>query len=68
MGKLRFGIAMTLDGSVAGKNQSTENPLGVVGDRLHEWAFDWWPGGNNTGPRVVKSAPGLTHLTYQVVK
>jgi dihydrofolate reductase len=30
---------MSLDGFVAGPNQSVENPLGVGGMRLHEWAF-----------------------------
>ena len=31
---------MSLDGFVAGPNQSVENPLGIGGERLHEWAFD----------------------------
>lgn len=39
MSKLRFKITMSLDGFVAGPNQSVENPLGVGGMRLHEWAF-----------------------------
>ncbi|MFN8440794.1 MAG: dihydrofolate reductase family protein [Caldilineaceae bacterium] len=39
MSKLRFRIAMSLDGYVAGPNQSLENPLGEGGMRLHEWAF-----------------------------
>jgi dihydrofolate reductase len=30
---------MTLDGYVAGPNQSVENPLGEGGDHLHEWLF-----------------------------
>ena len=30
---------MSLDGFVAGPNQSVDNPLGVGGMRLHEWAF-----------------------------
>jgi dihydrofolate reductase len=30
---------MSLDGFVAGPNQSVENPLGVGGMGLHEWAF-----------------------------
>jgi dihydrofolate reductase len=37
--KLRFRIAMSLDGFVAGPSQSVENPLGVGGMRLHDWAF-----------------------------
>lgn len=30
---------MSLDGFVAGPSQSVENPLGIGGMRLHEWAF-----------------------------
>jgi len=37
MSKLRFNIAMSLDGFVAGPDQSSENPLGVGGEHLHEW-------------------------------
>jgi dihydrofolate reductase len=39
MSKLRFNITMSLDGYVAGPNQSVKNPLGEGGDRLHDWAF-----------------------------
>jgi dihydrofolate reductase len=37
--KLRLKISMSLDGFVAGSNQSVDNPLGIGGMRLHEWAF-----------------------------
>jgi hypothetical protein len=37
--KLRFAITMSLDGYVAGPNQSLENPLGEGGLALHEWVF-----------------------------
>ena len=37
MSKLRFRISISLDGFVAGPNQSLEQPLGVGGERLHEW-------------------------------
>lgn len=40
MSKLRLKIAMSLDGFVAGPNQSVENPLGIGGERLHKWVFD----------------------------
>jgi dihydrofolate reductase len=30
---------MSLDGFVAGPNQSVKNPLGIGGMRLHEWVF-----------------------------
>src|SRR6202000_1451245 len=39
MSKLRCHISISLDGFVAGPNQSEENPLGVGGERLHEGAF-----------------------------
>ncbi len=32
-------ISISLDGFVAGPNQSIDNPLGEGGMRLHEWAF-----------------------------
>ena len=39
MSKLRFKITMSLDGFVAGPDQSVENPLGIGGERLHEWVL-----------------------------
>jgi dihydrofolate reductase len=39
MAKLRLKISMSLDGFVAGPDQSVDNPLGVGGMRLHEWVF-----------------------------
>ena len=39
MSKLRLRISMSIDGFVAGPEQSVENPLGIGGMRLHEWAF-----------------------------
>ena len=39
MSKVRFRVSMSLDGFVAGPNQSMENPVGEGGLRLHEWVF-----------------------------
>jgi dihydrofolate reductase len=39
MSKLRCHISISLDGFVAGPNQSMESPLGKGGERLHDWAF-----------------------------
>jgi dihydrofolate reductase len=39
MSKLRMRVSMSLDGFIAGPTQSVDNPLGVGGMRLHEWAF-----------------------------
>jgi dihydrofolate reductase len=36
---LKLNITMSLDGYVAGPNQSLTNPLGEGGEKLHEWAF-----------------------------
>jgi len=35
--RLRFRISISLDGYVAGPNQSVKEPLGVGGEQLHEW-------------------------------
>ena len=54
---------MSLDGFVAGPNQSLQEPLGVGGERLHEWAIalETWrrahgmPGGDvNESTRVME--------------
>lgn len=37
MSRLRFRISMSLDGFVAGPDQCVDNPLGIGGERLHEW-------------------------------
>jgi dihydrofolate reductase len=39
MSKLRLKISMSLDGFVAGPNQSERDPLGVGGMGLHQWVF-----------------------------
>jgi dihydrofolate reductase len=41
MPKLRVhDLAISLDGYVAGPDQSVDSPLGVGGIRLHEWVFE----------------------------
>ncbi len=48
--KLRVhGVAMSLDGFVAGPDQGLDNPLGVGGTRLHEWIFETRTGREMTG-------------------
>ncbi|HET7471275.1 MAG TPA: dihydrofolate reductase family protein [Gemmatimonadales bacterium] len=39
MSRLRFGISVSLDGYVAGPEQTIEQPLGIGGEALHEWVF-----------------------------
>jgi len=37
MGNVTFEITMSLDGFVAGPNQTLEEPLGEGGEQIHEW-------------------------------
>jgi dihydrofolate reductase len=37
MGKVKYGVSVSLDGFAAGPRQSVEHPLGVRGELLHEW-------------------------------
>jgi len=40
MRSVKCQISISLDGYVAGPNQSLENPIGEGGMRLHEWLFE----------------------------
>lgn len=56
MPKLRVqSFAISMDGYGAGPNQSLENPLGVGGLALHEWAFP-----TKTFQQMLFSKPGGT--------
>ena len=37
MTRLLYDVSMSLDGFIAGINQSRQNPMGVGGERLGEW-------------------------------
>jgi len=39
MSTVKLDISISLDGFVAGPNQTLEEPLGAGGEQLHEWAF-----------------------------
>jgi dihydrofolate reductase len=39
MGRLTLDISMSLDGYIAGPNQTLELPLGQGGEQLHEWVL-----------------------------
>jgi dihydrofolate reductase len=39
LGRLTFDISMSVDGYVAGPDATQDDPLGVGGMGLHEWAF-----------------------------
>jgi dihydrofolate reductase len=60
MSKLRCHISISLDGFVAGPNQSKENPLGEGGMGLHEWVFPlaaWRQAHGMQGGEVNESTP-----------
>jgi len=40
MGIVRFQVAVSLDGYLAGPDQSVENPLGLRGEELHGWMLE----------------------------
>jgi dihydrofolate reductase len=49
MGELRVhNMSMSLDGFAAGPTQSTDTPLGIGGEQLHEWVFP--PDGSPRSP------------------
>jgi dihydrofolate reductase len=39
MGKLILSFSMSLDGFIAGRDVSVEQPMGKGGERLHDWMF-----------------------------
>jgi len=60
MAKLRFEISISLDGYVAGPNQSEEHPLGEGGEELHEWVIKlavWREAHGYEGGEVNASTP-----------
>lgn len=65
MGKIRFNVTVSVDGYMAGPNQSEENPLGVGGMELHRWLFDmeaWRASHGESGGRVDASTRVVNEL------
>ena len=59
MSKLRCHISISLDGFVAGPNQSEEEPLGEGGERLHDWVVPlaaWRESHGKPGGEVTESS------------
>ena len=65
MSKVRADISVSLDGYVAGPNETNENPLGEGGEQLHEWIIElkaWREphgregGEENASTRIVEEA------------
>jgi len=75
MTKLRFRIAMSLDGFTAGPEQSRENPLGIGGLHLHNRAFPLaaWraphglEGGAPRAPLALQGGTTFTCVTEGIV-
>jgi dihydrofolate reductase len=60
MSKVRVHISVSVDGYVAGPNQSEENPLGEGGEQLHDWAVElkaWRASHGMEGGEVNASSP-----------
>lgn len=58
MSKLRCHVSISLDGFLAGPNQSDENPLGEGGEQLHGWMFSlaaWRESHHKEGGEVNES-------------
>jgi len=69
MSKVRFQISMSLDGFVAGPNQSVKEPLGVGGERLHEWVTPlatWRSKHGKPGGEVNESSAVLEESTANI--
>jgi dihydrofolate reductase len=66
MSKVTCQISISLDGYVAGPNQSVDNPIGEGGMRLHEWALatDTWneAHGQEAGTRTADSEVAASML------
>lgn len=56
MGKVVVDISISLDGFVAAANRTPDQPLGVDGERLHDWVTDADPEG---GRLLAAEAPRL---------
>jgi dihydrofolate reductase len=62
MGRFKLAISVSLDGFVAGPDQSVDQPLGEGGEQLHQWVFPLaaWRGPHGLeGGEVNASTPVL---------
>jgi len=65
MASVRFDLAVSLDGFIAGPNPSQEHPLGEGGMQLHEWAFElaaWRKPHGKEGGDVNASTPVMEQM------
>jgi len=67
--KLKFQVSVSVDGFVAGPNQSEEHPLGEGGMALHEWVFKlaaWRRPHGREGGEVNASTPVMERAQANV--
>ena len=69
MAKIKGQISISLDGFVAGPDQSEKNPLGVGGEQLHTWAIElaaFSEAHGREGGKVNASTPVLERMFENV--
>jgi len=69
MSVVRFQISISLDGFVAGPDQSVDEPLGVDGERLHDWLVEleaWRKQEGLAGGEVNESTAVLEELQSNI--
>jgi dihydrofolate reductase len=69
MGSVTCHISISLDGFVAGPNQSIENPIGVGGMELHQWMFEtahWREQHGQTGGKPTADSEVLDEAVQNV--
>ncbi|WBB58340.1 dihydrofolate reductase family protein [Streptomyces sp. WMMC500] len=69
MSKLRCHISISLDGYVAGPDQSEEHPLGTGGEGLHEWVVPlagWRASHGMEGGTVSASSPVFEEMIANI--
>ena len=69
MSTFRFQLAISLDGYVAGPDQSEENPLGIGGEDLHQWIVEleaWRKQHGQEGGKVNASTPVVEEIQSNV--
>jgi dihydrofolate reductase len=69
MSKVRVQITMSLDGYVAGPNQSMKEPLGVGGESLHGWVLELaaWREAHGQKGGVVNASSAIMQETFENV-
>lgn len=69
MGRFRTTISASLDGYVAGPEQSIDDPLGIGGERLHDWALanaTWRRSHGREGGEETESSIVLEEMSENV--